>query len=98
MEKGYIGIMEATALVGKSREHTRDLCKQKLVKSFKDDNGHWNIEKKSKTKITACISIQGFKMLAPIAKKSFCTGKVKRSRPSVCPDEVNDDVYGYSFR
>ena len=33
----------------------------------------WNIEKKSKTKITACISIQGFKMLAPIAKKSFCT-------------------------
>ena len=47
MEEGYIGIMEATAMIGKSRERARELCKQKLVKSFKDDNGHWNIEKKS---------------------------------------------------
>lgn len=33
----------------------------------------WNVKKKSKTKITACISIRGFKMLVPIARKSRCT-------------------------
>ena len=40
----------------------------------------WNVQKKSKTKITACISIKGFKMLPPIAKKSFCKVHIIKRR------------------